>query len=46
MKIEISLNEITGDWWFDFGISYCKTMLNKKNVITISIVFFSIYIRF
>ena len=22
MKIEISLNEIIGDWWFDFGISY------------------------
>jgi hypothetical protein len=48
MKLEITLNEIENSWWFDLGISFQKTEFhhNKDYVFTLSIVFFSIYLRF
>ena len=47
MSIECMLNNLEGDWWFDIGFSYQKTDYHHKyrRVITIAMVFFSIYIR-
>ena len=47
MSIECMLNNLGGDWWFDLGISYQRTDGHHKyrQVFTIAIVFFSIYIR-
>jgi len=46
--LSISLNELCGEWWFNLGVSYDKTKYTPpyKRVITIGIIFFSIYIRF
>lgn len=44
--IEISLNHINYEWWIDLGISYSRTQFMKqKHVITISLLFISLYIR-
>ena len=47
MSIEYELNYLEGDWWFDLGISYQKTPYHHehKKVITVSLVFFSVYVR-
>ena len=47
MSIEYGLNCLEGDWWFDLGISYQKTPYHHEHrkVITVSLVFFSVYIR-
>jgi|688.fasta_scaffold1888979_3 hypothetical protein len=46
MEVDVLLNEIEGDWWFDLGISYEKISFRYKKVISIAFVFFTIYIRF
>lgn len=48
MKIEILFNELCKEWWFDFGVSFQRTKQHptKDYVFTLSIIFFSIYIRF
>ena len=47
ITIEFSLNTLDKkDWWFDLGISFGKTAYHsKKYVLTIALVFCSIYIR-
>lgn len=48
MNIECSWNTFDdGDWWYDLGLSYCKTKYHKqnKNVFTIGLLLLSIYIR-
>jgi hypothetical protein len=46
MKVEALLNEVDGDWWLNLGISYDNIEFEYKKVISISFVFFTIYIRF
>jgi hypothetical protein len=46
MKIEALLNELDGEWWFELGICYETIEFEYKKVISISFVFFTIYIRF
>lgn len=45
--MEIKWNELENEWWFDLGISYQRTPYHPKHkkVITISLIIFSIYIR-
>lgn len=46
MKIEFVLNKIDNEWWFDLGLSYQNVMHPQyKKVLTISLIFASIYIR-
>jgi hypothetical protein len=46
MEIKFILNNIDGDWWFEFGFSIQKTPYYKLNrLITIGLGFMSIYIR-
>jgi len=46
MKVEIAWNKIDKEWWFDIGISYQTTSYYKsKRVITIALLFFSLYFR-
>jgi hypothetical protein len=48
MNIELTLNTLDNkEWWFDLGISCQKTNYHhqKKYVFTISLVFFSVYVR-
>ena len=47
MKIQVLLHTLDNkEWWFDIGISYQKAIYNrKKYLITIGIVFFSVYVR-
>lgn len=47
MSIEISLNNLESDWWFDLGISYQKIDFNHVyiRVFSVSVIFFSIYMR-
>ena len=47
MNIECMLNCLESDWWFDLGVSYQKTPYHHthKKVMTLSLVFFSVYIR-
>ena len=48
MNIELTLNTLDNkEWWFDLGISCQKTDYHpqKKYVFTISLVFFSVYVR-
>lgn len=52
MSIEMSLNQLGQkwyqDWFFGIGISYDTTKFTPphKHVVTIALLFFSIYIRF
>jgi hypothetical protein len=48
MKVEVLLNEVEGDWWFGLGICYEPSNIYTRytNLISINIVFFTIYIRF
>ena len=46
MKVEVLLNEFDGKWWFNLGLSYDNISFEYKKVISISFVFFTIYIRF
>lgn len=47
MKLEICINELEGSWWFDIGLSGQTTEYTPtKYVVTIALLFFSIYIRF
>ena len=47
MKVEVLLNELDGQWWFELGISYePNNLFEYQKVISISFVFFTIYIRF
>jgi hypothetical protein len=47
MKVEIVLNTLDHkEWWFDLGISYQKTNGSRtKQVFTIALLFFSVYVR-
>lgn len=47
MEIEVGINKFdTGDWWYELGISYTHCKYHKyKRVLTMSIVIYSIYIR-
>lgn len=47
MKIEVSLHTLDDkEWWFDLGISIHRTpYYEKKRVVTLALVFFSIYLR-
>jgi hypothetical protein len=46
MKVEVLLNELDGEWWFDLGMNYETISFRYKKVISIAFVFFTIYIRF
>ena len=58
MKIEVKWNQIDNSWWLDLGISWCidrnetfneystNRGLDYKNVVTISFIVFSVYMRF
>ena len=48
MKVEIRLNELENDWWFELGVCFQKTEFHPttRYVFTIGIMFFNIYIRF
>ena len=56
MKLEISYNTLEenknircfNDWWFELGISLTPTEFykNYNYVLTLSLLFFSIYLRF
>jgi len=47
MNIEVTLNTLDKkEWWFDLGVSYGRTNYHqKKHVVTIALVFFSVYVR-
>jgi hypothetical protein len=46
MEIEGGINNFENDWWYEFGISFHRTKYNKyKRVFTISLIIYSIYIR-
>lgn len=47
MKVEITLNTLDNkEWWFDIGLSYQRTPYTRtKQVFTIALLFFSVYIR-
>jgi hypothetical protein len=47
MKIELLLNELEGDWWFELGISLTKTPYHpdKRMLLAIGFVIFTLYIR-
>jgi len=48
MQLEIDLNNLDGDWWFNLGITFDSTKYNPdyKYLVTIGLAFFSVYIRF
>ena len=46
MKVELSLNELDNNWWFELGISYGNTAFEYNKVLSIAFVFFTVYIRF
>lgn len=48
MQLEIELNNLDGDWWFNLGITFDSTKYNPnyKYLVTIGLAFFSVYIRF
>ncbi len=47
MKVNVLLNKLENEWWLDLGIGYePNNLFEYKKVISISFVFFTIYIRF
>jgi len=48
MKIDIHLNQLHNSWWIGLGTSFQKTQLHPthKYILTLEVIFFSIYFRF